>query len=78
MFNNWLKIGFRGPFTVGEIPHTISLLNLILDSHNICSKVTVIFYLSFSLGPKPKEWFRSYTILGCPILRITCLITLHT
>ena len=70
MFNNWLKIGFRGPFTVAETPHAISLLNLILDCHNICSKVTVIFYLFFSLGPKRKEWFRSNTILGAPFLEL--------
>ena len=55
---------------VAETPHAISLLNLILDCHNICSKVTLIFYSFFSLDLNQKSGFGRTLSWDAPFLEL--------
>ena len=61
------KFGFKGPFMMEKIPHAIGNQILSLKCsfgivYSIGQKyVSANLGFGFGIGPKPKQWFRSYT-----------------
>ena len=63
------KFDFNGPFTIEENTSCYSQLDSLLKMQfryqlQYRPKVSANLGFSFGIGPKPKQWFRSYTTLS--------------
>ena len=63
------KFGFKGPFMMEKVPHAMGNQILPLKcgfglGYGIGQTYRPILGFGFCIRPKPKKWFRSYTIMS--------------